>query len=128
MNVLNDTFPTSYHAPQTRSKKLLDFHLRGLGFCILFMLKIHWIIIVTIIFFIMCLTITSLLRGKLPPFYQVFHSVFYSLCTFISLIEIMYYCISMFMVASLIHLFYNIGYLRYLYTIYYISAVISCRK
>jgi hypothetical protein len=48
----------------------------------------------------MRVAVTSLLRDKLPPFYRVFHSVFYSLCTFISLIEIVYYCISVFMVAQ----------------------------
>jgi hypothetical protein len=54
----------------------------------------------------MQVAVTSLLRDKLPPFYRVFHSVFYSLCTFISLIEIVYYCISVFMVASLIYFYY----------------------
>ena len=59
MNLLDDTFPMSYRAPQTeivcqsytsrswytklpktRSTKLLAFHLPGLGFWILFMIKI----------------------------------------------------------------------------------------
>jgi hypothetical protein len=54
---------------------------------------------------------------------------FYSPCTFLSLIETMYYCISMFMVASLIHFYYIIEYLRYLRAfLYYISDLISCRK
>jgi hypothetical protein len=41
----------------------------------------------------------------------------------------MYYCISVFMVASFIHFYYIIGYLRYLYAfLYYISTLIYCRK
>jgi hypothetical protein len=39
------------------------------------------------------------------------------------------YCISVFMVASLIHLCYIIEYLKYLCTfLYYIAALISCQK
>ena len=61
----------------------------------------------------MQVVVTSLLRDKLPPLDRVFHSVFYRLCTFISLIEIVYYCISVFMVASLIYFCYITGYTRY---------------
>jgi hypothetical protein len=50
-------------------------------------------------------------------------------CTFHSLIEIVYYYIYVFMVASLIYFGYIIGYLVYLFTfLYYISSLNSCRK
>jgi hypothetical protein len=60
MNLLDEAFPSRYRAPQMKivcqnytpgklihqttkigSTSLLDFHLSGLGFWILFMLKIH---------------------------------------------------------------------------------------
>ena len=52
--------------PKTRSTKLLDFHLPGLGFWIFFMIKMTLEPHCKIIFLRMWVFITSLLRDKMP--------------------------------------------------------------
>jgi hypothetical protein len=59
----------------------------------------------------MTVVVTSLLKDSYHHSSESFTLYFYSLCTFLSLIEIMYYYISVFMVASLILFYYIIEYL-----------------
>jgi len=87
INPLVETFPTSYHAPQIKTicqsyapRKLIHettqngvhtnvgFSFSGLGFWILFMLKRNLESHCNIIFLRMSISITSLLRDKIPPF------------------------------------------------------------
>jgi len=60
--------PREVDTPKIGSTKLLAFHILRLGFWILFMLKGLWSLIVTIVFFQMIVSITSLLKDKLLPF------------------------------------------------------------
>ena len=74
----------------------------------------------------MSIVITSLLRDKMPILQQFFQFVFLQFCTFRSLIEIVYYCISVFMVIYMIYLCYIIGYL-YISVHFFIISPLSFR-
>ena len=125
------TPPGSWYTklPKKGSTKLFGFHLKGLGFWILFMLKI--ILKPNFNPSSYECEYPSHLFSKISCHHssESFTLYFYSLCTFLSIIEIVYYYIFLFMVASLIHLCYIIAYLRYLCTLfYYISSLILYRK